>query len=165
MRNCWRWRDVFDCVAPQTRLVLVPRMTPQALARCTPPQELAQRKHSTTRLKHATSKRTSLLVHRQEVSTHKFHCLIQRQEVSTHISTVSSPSWLGRPGSKTGSVDTPSSPSFPLVARPAEFQRDLSVASKTGSVNTHFPLFVPLVTGSAKFLLIPMPRSERRHNS
>ena len=164
MRNCSALaRCIPHLVVPWSRLVLVPRMTPQALARCTPPQELAQRKHSTTRLKHATSKRTSLLVHR--LSTHKFHCLIQRQEVSTHISTVSSPSWLGRPGSKTGSVDTPSSPSFPLVARPAEFQRDLSVASKTGSVNTHFPPFVPLVTGSAKFLLIPMPRSERRHNS
>ena len=83
-------------VVPWSRLVLVPRTTLQALVRCTPPQELAQRKHSTTRLKHATSKRTSLLVHRQEVSTHKFHCLIQRQEVSTHMSTVSSPSWLGR---------------------------------------------------------------------
>ena len=43
--------------------------------------------------------------------------------------------------------------------------KDIAVCSGTGAVDTHVPLFFPLETGSARFILIPMPRSEGRHNS
>merc|ERR1719434_489450 len=42
---------------------------------------------------------------------------------------------------------------------------DITVGSATGAVDTQVPLYFPLETGSAKFMLIPMPRSDGRHNS
>ena len=42
---------------------------------------------------------------------------------------------------------------------------DIAVGSATGAVDTHVPLYFPLETGTARFMLIPMPRSEGRHNS
>ena len=43
--------------------------------------------------------------------------------------------------------------------------KDVAVSSATGAVNTHVPLYFPLETGSARFLLILIPRSEGRFNS
>ena len=43
--------------------------------------------------------------------------------------------------------------------------KDVAVGSATGAVNTHVPLYFPLETGSARFVLIPVPRSKGRFNS
>ena len=43
--------------------------------------------------------------------------------------------------------------------------KDIAVGSATGAVDTHIPLYFPLGTVSARFILIPMPCSEGRLNS
>ena len=43
--------------------------------------------------------------------------------------------------------------------------KDITAGSAAGAVDTHVPLYFPLETGPARFMLIPMPRSEGRHNS
>ena len=42
---------------------------------------------------------------------------------------------------------------------------DVAVGSAIGAVNTHVPLYFPLETGSARFMLIPIPRSKCKFNS
>ena len=42
--------------------------------------------------------------------------------------------------------------------------KDIAVGSATGTVDSHVPLYFPLESGSAKFMLIPVPRSNGRHN-
>ena len=41
--------------------------------------------------------------------------------------------------------------------------KDIAVGFATGAVDMHVPLYFPLETGSARFMLIPIPRSEGRH--
>ena len=43
--------------------------------------------------------------------------------------------------------------------------KDIAAGSTAGAVDTHVPLYFPLETGTARGMLIPMPRSEGRHNS
>ena len=43
--------------------------------------------------------------------------------------------------------------------------KDIMSGSKAGAVDTHVPQNFPLETGTARGMLIPMPRSEGRHNS
>ena len=43
--------------------------------------------------------------------------------------------------------------------------KDIAAGSTAGAVDTHVPLKFPLETGTARGMLIPMPRSKGRHNS
>ena len=43
--------------------------------------------------------------------------------------------------------------------------KDIAAGSTAGAVDTDVPLYFPLETGTAKCMLIPMPRSEGRHNT
>ena len=43
--------------------------------------------------------------------------------------------------------------------------KDIATSSTAGAVDTDVPLNFPLETGTAKCMLIPMPRSEGRHNT
>ena len=52
------------------------------------------------------------------------------------------------------------------VVLPAkETVKDIAAGSTAGAVDTHVPLNFPLETGTARGMLIPMPRTEGRHNS
>ena len=42
--------------------------------------------------------------------------------------------------------------------------KDIASGSTAGAVDTDVPLYFPLETGTAKCMLIPMPRSKDRHN-
>ena len=43
--------------------------------------------------------------------------------------------------------------------------KDITAGSAAGAVDTHVPQYFPLETRSTRFMLIPMQRSEGRHNS
>ena len=50
--------------------------------------------------------------------------------------------------------------SFTSEPSTGSLQHDIAVSSSTVAVDTHVPLCFPLETESARFMLIPMPRSE-----
>ena len=43
--------------------------------------------------------------------------------------------------------------------------KDIAAGSTAGAVDTDVPLYFPLETGTARGMLIPMSRSEGRHNT
>ena len=43
--------------------------------------------------------------------------------------------------------------------------KDIAAGATARAVDTDVPLYFPLETGTAKCMLIPMPRSEGRHNT
>ena len=50
---------------------------------------------------------------------------------------------------------------FPVIVT----VKDIMSGSTARAVDTHVPLNFPLETGTARGMLIPMPRSEGRHNT
>ena len=60
-------------------------------------------------------------------------------------------------------VDTTAAASMVLPAKVTV--KDIAAGSTDGAVDTHVPQNFPLETGTARGMLLPMPRSEGRHNS
>ena len=53
----------------------------------------------------------------------------------------------------------------PMVLLAKVTVKDIAACATAGAVDTHVPLYFPLETGTARSMLIPMPRSEGRHNT